>query len=71
MVSAQLAWIGFATIGGILFSFGNLSVYRAPLTKIAAIQASLCVGIGTTINALSEPSKTPCPVWLVIDVALF
>eukprot|EP00536_Pseudo-nitzschia_multiseries_P000021 jgi/Psemu1/299816/fgenesh1_kg.2_\ len=74
----RLLWIGFASMGGVLLSIGNLtlqwatSVYKAPLTTIVAIQASLTVLVGTSLNALLEHlSKTPRPLWLFVGVLLF
>ena len=54
-----------AMLGGTLLASGNLSlqwstaVFGITLTTTLAIQASLCVVLGTFINYLLEPSKTP------------
>jgi len=73
-----LLWIGFASLGGVLLSIGNLTlqwattVYKAPLTTIVAIQASLTVLLGTSLNALLEHlSNTPRPTWLFIGILFF
>ena len=64
-------------IGGALLSLGNLSlqwstvVYGAPITTVVAIQASLTVAIGTSINYLLEPSQTPRPIYLAMGVGVF
>lgn len=70
--------IGFACLGGLFLSAGNISlqwattVYQAPLTTVVAIQASFTVVLGTLLNALLERfAKTPRPIWLVVGVGLF
>jgi hypothetical protein len=66
-----------AMVGGILLSFGNMSlqwatsVYGAPLTTVVAIQASLTVTLGTTINYLLQPHLTHRPHLLLMGVLLF
>ena len=66
-----------AMVGGTLLSFGNLSfqwatsVYGAPLTTVLAMQASLTVILGTSLNYLLQPSKTPRPGWLLLGVVVF
>ena len=66
-----------AMLGGALLSFGNLSfqwatvVYACPLTTILALQASLTVILGTSINYVLEPAMTPRPGWLVLGVVVF
>lgn len=63
--------------GGILLSGGNLamtwavSVFGAPLTTVLAIQASLTVVLGTSLNYLLEPSKTAHPTLLACGVVAF
>ena len=69
--------IGVAMLGGSLLSAGNLSmqwattVYRAPLTTVLALQASLTVFLGTSLNYCIEPHKTPHPQYLVVGVVVF
>ncbi|KAG7350004.1 ureide permease [Nitzschia inconspicua] len=69
--------IWFAIGGGILLSVGNLSlqwattVFGAPLTTVVAIQASLTVTVGTCINYLLQPEKTPKPQFLALGVVWF
>jgi glucose uptake protein GlcU len=69
--------IGVAMVGGALLSFGNLSfqwatvVYGAPLTTILALQASLTVLLGTSLNYMLQPSMTPHPAFLLGGVACF
>mmetsp|Transcript_38275 Transcript_38275/g.93048 ORF Transcript_38275/g.93048 Transcript_38275/m.93048 type:complete len:686 (+) Transcript_38275:90-2147(+) len=66
-----------AMVGGILLSLGNMSlqwsttVYGAPLTTVVAIQASLTVTIGTTINYVLQPQLTHRPKLLLVGVLLF
>ena len=66
-----------AMLGGVLLSMGNLSfqwataVYKAPLTTILALQASMTVILGTCLNYVLEPSKTPHPVYLAMGVMVF
>lgn len=66
-----------AAVGGILLSIGNLSlqwataVYGAPLTTVVAIQASLTVTIGTTVNYFLQPEKTARVKWLWMGVLAF
>eukprot|EP00977_Amphora_coffeiformis_P019186 scaffold7007_cov146-Amphora_coffeaeformis.AAC.6 len=69
--------IATAMLGGALLSCGNLSfqwatsVYKAPLTTILALQASMTVILGTSLNYVLEPHKTPHPVLLVSGVLVF
>ena len=66
-----------AMVGGTLLSCGNLamtwavSVFGAPLTTVLAIQASLTVVLGTSLNYLLEPSKTARPSLLAYGVVAF
>lgn len=66
-----------AMIGGMLLSFGNLAmqwavvVFGAPLTTVLAIQASLTVVLGTSLNFFLEPSKTARPDLLFVGVVAF
>lgn len=63
--------------GGMLLSLGNLSmqwstcIYNAPLTTVLAIQSSLCVVFGTTINYYLEPYKTNHASLLLYGVIMF
>lgn len=73
----QLPLIVVASVGGSLLSLGNIStqwattVFGAPLTTVLALQASLTVVVGTTINYHLEPSKTARPDLLAGGVGLF
>ena len=64
-------------IGGTLLSLGNLGmqwsvvVFGAPLTTVLAIQASLTVALGTSLNYILEPSKTARPELLLCGVVAF
>jgi hypothetical protein len=64
-------------VGGCLLALGNLSfqwatvVYRAPLTTILALQASLTVILGTSLNYILEPQQTPHPEFLIAGVFVF
>jgi glucose uptake protein GlcU len=66
-----------AMIGGSLLSIGNLSlqwataVYGAPLTTVLAIQASLTVVLGTSLNYVLQPDKTSRPEFLLAGVGVF
>ena len=66
-----------ASAGGSLLSLGNIStqwsttIYASPLTTVLALQASLTVVLGTTINYFLEPSKTARPDRLASGVAFF
>lgn len=74
-----MSWplIGTAMLGGTLLSIGNLSfqwataVYGAPLTTILAMQASLTVILGTSLNYVLEPTMTKRPGWLLLGVNVF
>lgn len=71
------ALIATSMIGGCLLALGNLSfqwatvVFRAPLTTILALQASLTVILGTSLNYILEPQQTPHPEWLLAGVIVF
>jgi len=73
----QVPLILSAAIGGSLLSLGNMStqwattVYASPLTTVLALQASLTVVLGTTINYKLEPSKTARPKLLAMGIMLF
>uniref|UniRef100_A0A7S2EQE8 Uncharacterized protein n=1 Tax=Ditylum brightwellii TaxID=49249 RepID=A0A7S2EQE8_9STRA len=64
-------------IGGSLLSLGNITtqwsttVYQAPLTTVLALQASMCVVLGTTLNYLLQPTKTTFVNRLVAGVVCF
>jgi glucose uptake protein GlcU len=66
-----------AGVGGSLLSCGNLSmqyatsVYGAPLTTVLALQASLTVVLGTCLNYMIEPARTPRPLLLAMGVLVF
>lgn len=66
-----------AMLGGSLLAVGNMTtqwsttVYRAPLTTVLAVQASLCVIVGTSLNYLLEPGKTARPDLLACGVGSF
>jgi len=66
-----------ACIGGSLLSTGNLSmqwataIYGAPLTTVLALQASMTVVLGTTLNYWIEPDQTPHPRQLWAGVGVF
>ena len=66
-----------AMLGGAALSFGNISfqwataVYGAPLTTVLAMQASLTVILGTSINYLLEPEMTARPDLLLTGVGVF
>ena len=74
---AKLPLILVAMLGGALLSFGNMSlqwstvVCGAPLTTVVALQASLTVMLGTSLNYLLEPGQTPRPSLLVAGVFVF
>lgn len=69
--------LGVAMLGGTLLSLGNLSLQRATivlggnLTLVLAIQASLTVLLGTSINYLLQPTMTSRPDLLIAGVAVF
>ena len=76
------AWLGFRRIltacgGGALLSVGNLSmqwavtVFEAPLTTVLALQSSLTVVLGTSLNFMLEPEKTHHPFTLLTGVLVF
>ena len=73
----DFALILFAVTGGFLLSFGNMSmqwattIFGAPLTTVVAIQASLTVLLGTSINYLLEPTMTSRPEKLLYGVIVF
>ena len=73
----QVPLILSAIVGGSLLSLGNMStqwattVYASPLTTVLALQASLTVVLGTSINYKLEPSKTARPNLLAWGVVLF
>lgn len=75
----QNSWIliGVAMIGGTLLAFGNLAmqwsvvVFGAPLTTVLAIQASLTVVLGTSLNYLLQPSMTARPSLLFCGIVSF
>jgi hypothetical protein len=73
----NLSLILVAMVGGALLSIGNLSmqwatsVFGAPLTTVLAMQASLTVVIGTSINYVLEPQRTARPVLLGCGVTVF
>lgn len=66
-----------AMMGGSLLSLANISmqwstsVYNAPLTTVVALQSSLCVVLGTSMNYFLQPEKTSKPRFLFIGVASF
>lgn len=66
-----------AFLGGCMLSFGNMSmqwataVFGAPLTTVVAIQASMTVLLGTSINFLLEPQMTSRPEFLMAGVLAF
>jgi hypothetical protein len=74
-VPPQLIFV--AMLGGSLLSLGNLSlqwataVFDASLTTVLALQASLTVVLGTTLNYLLEPSQTARPRVLGVGVGVF
>ena len=53
-----------ACVGGVLLATGNActqwstAVYRAPLTTVLALQASMTVMLGTTMNYFLQPQRT-------------
>ena len=69
--------VAIAMLGGGLLSFGNLSlqwsttVFGAPLTTVVAVQASLTVILGTSINYFLEPEKTDHVELLLGGVLVF
>lgn len=71
------ALILFALVGGWLLSLGNMSmqwattIFGAPLTTVVAIQASLTVLLGTSINYFLEPEMTERPDFLLAGVLVF
>ena len=75
----SMSWslIMVALLGGALLSCGNLSlqwatsVYHASLTIVLALQASMTVCLGTGVNFLLQPSRTPRPEWLIAAVTCF
>ena len=73
----QFPLILFALCGGSLLSLGNISmqwsvtVFGAPLTTVLAIQASLTVTLGTSINYILQPEKTSHPDLLLLGVLVF
>lgn len=77
LASLPFSLLATAMLGGALLSCGSLSlqwapaVYGAPLTTVLSIQASMAVVLGTSLNYLLEPSKTPRPHLLVAAVFVF
>jgi hypothetical protein len=73
----NLSLILVAMVGGALLSVGNLSmqwatcVFGAPLTTVLAMQASLTVVIGTSINYVLEPQRTARTALLGCGVTVF
>jgi hypothetical protein len=69
--------VGLAIFGGSLLSFGNLSmqwataVYGSALTTVLAIQASMTVVLGTSVNFAIEPDKTKRPHLLFAGIIFF
>jgi hypothetical protein len=72
-----LTLIVFALVGGCLLSLGNMSmqwattIFGAPLTTVVAIQASLTVLLGTSINYCLQPEMTERPDLLLAGVFVF
>ncbi len=63
-------------IGGFLLSLANIAMqwstfFGAPLTTVVALQSSLCVVLGTSINYLLQPDRTNRPNLLFIGVISF
>ena len=75
--SSQIFFIAYALVGGSLLSLGNLSMqwatttWGAPLTTVLAIQASLTVTVGTSINYFLQPALTAHPEALAAGVVVF
>ncbi len=71
------SFVVIAMVGGALLSFGNIAfqwavvVFGAPLTTVLAIQASLTVVLGTSLNFLLEPDQTARPNLLMLGVLAF
>eukprot|EP00977_Amphora_coffeiformis_P006526 scaffold1400_cov175-Amphora_coffeaeformis.AAC.17 len=74
-----MSWslIAAAMLGGAMLSFGNISfqwstaVYGCPLTTVLAMQASLTVILGTSMNYLLQPEMTAHPMLLLAGVFIF
>ncbi|CAB9529275.1 Ureide permease [Seminavis robusta] len=72
-----LPLVATAMLGGTLLSWGNLSfqwataVYKASLTFVLAIQASMTIVLGTGINYGLEPHMTKRPQWLFAGMTCF
>jgi len=75
--SSPTALILFAVGGGCLLSMGNMAlqwattIFGAPLTTVVAIQASITVLLGTSINYLLQPHMTGRPDFLLAGVVVF
>lgn len=75
--SVPLNLLFVSMTGGSLLSLGNLSLqwatshYKASLTTVLAIQASMTVVLGTSVNYLLQPEKNPRPSFLVWGVMSF
>ena len=71
-----LLWLA-AFVGGSLLALGNLTTqwsttaFGAPLTTVLALQASMCVILGTYWNYRLQPEKTSNPTLLLTGVGMF
>ena len=71
-----LLWLA-AFVGGSLLALGNLTTqwstaaFGAPLTTVLALQASMCVILGTYWNYRLQPEKTSNPILLLTGVGMF
>lgn len=69
--------VAFAVGGGCLLSLGNMSmqwattIFGAPLTTVVALQASLTVLLGTSINYFLQPEMTGRIEYLIAGVVVF
>jgi hypothetical protein len=77
MMWKDLPLIAIVIMAGSLLALGNLSqqwstaAFHAPLTTVLAIQAFLCVIVGTYWNYTLQPSRTSRPQLLMIGVIMF
>ena len=73
----QTPLILIAVLGGALLSLGNLTtqwsstIYSTPLTTVLALQASMTVVLGTSLNYFLEPYKTKNPTFYCTVFAHF
>jgi hypothetical protein len=73
----SIVLVVIAMVGASLLSLGNLSiqwatiVFGAPLTNVLAVQASLTVALGTSVNYILEAQMTDRVELLIGSVLVF